>query len=68
MTHLAILMLTDEALEELQRFIYITEHTTGLHPEFDPMHRVAIGVALSVERKERINIYSTKEIEGEKDV
>ena len=68
MTHVAILVLTDEALKEMQRFIYITKSTTGLYPEFEPMHRLAIGAMLSVEMKGRINIYSTKEIEGAKDV
>ena len=65
---IAALVLTDEALKEAQYFVHISKKTSGLQPEFNPIHRLAIGALLSVEMQKRINIYSTKEIEGEKDV
>ncbi len=64
-SHIAILVLTDEALEEARHFFHISQHTSGLNPEFDPIHRLAVGAVLSIEGRTSINIRSTKELEQE---
>jgi len=49
MGNVATLVLTDAALKEAQQFLYLTKNTTDLHPEFNPIHRLALGAVLSME-------------------
>lgn len=67
MPNLAMVVLTDDALKEAQQFVHLSKITTGLYPEFNPIHRLAVGTLLSVEMRGRIHISSTEEIERNKD-
>ena len=65
--NLAMLVLTDDAVSELERFITLTHYTDGVHLEFNPLHRVAVGVLKSIEDEAAVGIRSTKELEQEKE-
>lgn len=68
MSPLATVRLTDAALEEALKYAYYCDLTGTLLTEYNPLHRLAMGVLLSIEKKTEVTVYSSEEkTKGDKD-